>query len=130
MQEPTYRVELTFAPDLRDRVERWRGRQFPVLTRAEAVRRLVLAGLEAGGATPPAADAPAPVTVAGDVPPFPSGTRAGDAQINVKIPAGASDQLNWVAKVRGWTKREVVAQLVRDGALRLAKELGVVPAGQ
>jgi hypothetical protein len=129
MQEPTYRVELTFAPDLRDRVERWRGRQFPVLTRAEAVRRLVLAGLEGGG-TVPAADAPAPVTMATDIPPFPSGTRAGDAQINVKIPAGVSDQLDWVAKVRGWTKREVVSQLVRDGALRLAKELGVVPAGQ
>jgi hypothetical protein len=128
MQQPALRVEISVTPDLAARIERWRGRQAAIPPRAEAIRRLLLVGLEGGGATPSPADAPAPVSVTGDIPPFPSGTRAGDAQINVKIPVGISDQLDWVAKVRGWTKREVVAQLVRDGATRLARELGA--AGQ
>ena len=129
MTEPTYRVEISIAPDLRDRIERWRGRQTAIPPRAEAIRRLILAGLEAGG-TAPAADAPQLVAVAGNAPPLPDGRRAGDHQLNVKIPAGVSDLLDWVASVRGWTKREVVAELVRDGALRLAREMGAAPPGQ
>ena len=132
MIEPQYRVELTFAPDLRDRVERWRGRQMPVLTRAEAVRRLVLAGLEGGGgAAPPAADAPAPVNVAGDIPPPPDGNRRGpDVQVNAKLSAGASELVTWAEAALGTTKRAALDRLIREGALRLARELGVAPAGQ
>ena len=128
MTEPQYRVELTFAPDLRDRVERWRGRQMPVLTRAEAVRRLVLAGLEAGGATPPVADAPAPVNVAGDIPPPPDGNRRGpDVQVNAKLSAGASDLVTWAEAALGTTKRAALDRLIRDGAMRLARELAAAP---
>ena len=132
MQEPTIRVELAISPDLAARIERWRGRQMPVLTRAEAVRRLVLAGLEGGGgAAPPAADASAPVTVAGDVPPPPDGNRRGpDVQVNAKLSAGAADLVAWAETALGMTKRAALDRLIRDGAMRLARELGAVPAGQ
>ncbi len=126
MAEPIHRVDLALAPALIERIERWRGRQPTIPTRAAAIRLLVEAGL-AAGATSTTVAAPSSIAASpGDVPSLPNGKRNGDAQLNVRIPAGVYDLVEWVAAVRACTKREAVIFLVNDAAPRLARELGAV----
>ena len=126
MAEPVHRIDLALAPALIARIERWRGRQPTIPTRAAAIRLLVEAGL-AAGATSAAAAAPSSIPASqGGVAPLPNGKRGGDASLNVRVPGGVYDLVEWVAAVRACTKREAVIFLVNDAAPRLARELGAI----
>jgi hypothetical protein len=128
MQEPTYRIEAPMTAELRNRIERWRSRQSVIPTRAEAVRRLVEAGLAAGDAPAAGAVPSVPAVGPGDgVPPFPTGDLPGTRDLNVEIPMLAYRAIEWVCAVRGASKKAVVADLLLDGARRLARERGALP---
>jgi predicted DNA-binding protein len=145
MERKPSRFELRLPPDLEDRIDNWRRHEPDLPPRAEAARRLIVAGLTPGKE---AAVGKAPVVAIGmaeEVSAVPAGEgRRGmpwhgpkvrsDAvkTQNVRLPEDLVLQLDWLAadlkatKAKA-TKQEIVVAALREYLGRELRRRGISP---